>query len=383
LAGVLHHIEQRSNMAFLEKIEISGFRSIREAVLELRPVNVLIGANGAGKSNLVSFFQMLNTSLRGENGLQDFVIRQGGASRLMHFGAKRTEFIAGRSRFRTPGGIVGHQFDLIHIGEDSLAYINEQINFQSNDATQPESMTKRGHRQSFLSKPLKNQTNLDKAQQAVQSFLDDCRVYHFNDTTPESPLRKRSGLDESTYLRADGGNLPAYLFYLRENFTDSYRRIVQTLQQLLPWFEGFYLEPEKDSLVLRCHAAGHSEYPLTVGQISDGSLRLMALVTLLRQPAERRPQLIILDEPELGLHPAAEATIARLIQSVAIESGQVLAATQSASFLNNFKADEVVVVANEGGESKFIRHTEEELAVWLRRYTLAEIWRKNLIGGRP
>ena len=370
-------------MAFLEKLEISGFRSIHEAALEIRPVNVLIGANGAGKSNLVSFFRMLNASVTGENGLQNFIIRQGGASRILHYGAKRTDHIATRLQFRKTEGIVGYAADLIHFGEDGLVYINEQISLQGEDAVPPETIKKRGHLQSFLSDTLQKSSALNKALWEVRGFLNDCRVYHFNDTTPESPLRRRSPLDETTYLRADGGNLPVYLFNLRENFSDSYRRIVQTLQQLLPWFEGFYLEAEQDSLVLRCHAAGHSEYPLTVGQISDGSLRLMALVTLLRQPAERRPQLIILDEPELGLHPAAEATIARLIQSVAAENGQVLVATQSATFLNHFNAGDVVVVANEGGESQFIRHTEEELAVWLKRYSLAEIWEKNLIGGRP
>jgi predicted ATPase len=367
-------------MAFLEKIQISGFRSLRQAELEIRPVNVMIGANGAGKSNLVSFFQMLKASVWGETGLQDFIIQQGGASRLLHYGPKRTKNISALLQFRATEGIIGYEFDLTHAGEDGLIYTSELVSFQTDGALQPEKISWGGHRQSFLSKSYPPEA---KAQRILQRFLNGCRIYHFNDTTPESPLRRRSALDETTYLRADGGNLPAYLFYLRENFTDAYRRIVQTLQQLLPWFEGFYLEPEKDSLVLRCQAAGHTDYPLTVGQISDGSLRLMALVTLLRQPAERRPPLIILDEPELGLHPAAEAAIARLIQSVAAEKGQVLVATQSATFLNNFEPEDIVVVENEGGESKFARHTKEELAGWLKRYSLGEVWQKNLIGGRP
>jgi len=375
-------------MAFLEKLEISGFRSVRKAELEIRPVNVMIGANGAGKSNLVSFFEMLNASVWGETGLQNYIIRLGGASRLLHYGPKRTRDIFSHLHFRANDGLIEYAINLTDGGEDSLIFMFEIVNVLKDGTIQPDSIRSTGHRQSFLSKfRLRNsvirQQPIEAAQLDVQHFLKNCRIYHFNDTTPESPLRRRSGMDETTYLRADGGNLPAYLFYLQENFADSYRRIVQTLQQLLPWFEGFYLEPEKDSLVLRCHAAGHTEYPLTVGQISDGSLRLMALVTLLRQPAERRPQLIILDEPELGLHPAAEATIARLIQGVAAENGQVLVATQSATFLSNFEPEDVVVVENEGGESKFTRHTSAELADWLKRYSLGEVWQKNLIGGRP
>lgn len=373
-------------MAFLEKLKISGFRSIREVELEVRSVNVMVGANGAGKSNLVSFFQMLNSSLWGETGLQDFVIKQGGASRVLHYGAKRTRDITANLQFRATNGLTGYRFNLTHADEDSLIYTAERVSFQMDGNPQAQDIPigaqgiGAGHRQSLLSKP---QPQSNKTQKVVQRFLNNCRVYHFHDTTPEGPLRRRWVLDDTTYLRANGENLPVYLFYLRETFSDSYRRITQTLQQLLPWFEDFFLEPEEGSLVLRCRVVGQPDYPLTVRQLSDGSLRMMALVTLLRQPTERRPQLIILDEPELGLHPAAEATVARLIRSVAGENGQVLVATQSATFLSNFEPDDVVVVENEGGESRFNRHPREELADWLKRYSLGEVWLKNLIGGRP
>jgi len=247
-------------MAFLEKLEISGFRSIRQAELEIRPINVLIGANGAGKSNLISFFQMLNASVWGENGLQDFVIRQGGASRLLHYGAKRTRDISASLRFHATEGFITYEFNLTHPGEDTLTYTNESITsppgianpvrqsaeslkykdesliVQKRANSALEKIGWSGHRQSFLCKTYPTEA---KAQRVLQRFLNDCRVYHFNDTTPESPLRRRSAVDETTYLRANGGNLPAFLFYLQENYSDAYRRIVQTLQQLLPWFEGF------------------------------------------------------------------------------------------------------------------------------------------------
>lgn len=368
-------------MALLQSLRLLGFRSVAEADIELRPVNVLVGANGAGKSNLVAFFRMLNFALGTESGLQQYVARQGGASRLVHFGPKQTSQISAELKFRAPNGFSSYDFTLVYAEDDSFFYTGEGVTFHKDGFAQPARwMLGAGHRGSHL---VGYFDEAQKPHRVVQRFVRGCRAFHFHDTSMESPMRRRWDREDTAYLRADAGNLPAFLFFLRETSADSYLRIRGTLQLLLPWFDDFVLEPEGASILLRCRMVEHPEYPVTVSQLSDGSLRLMALITLLRQPVERRPQMIILDEPELGLHPSAEAAVADLIRSAAQEETQFLVATQSATFLSHFEPEEVLVVENEEGLSSFHRHTREELTGWLERYSLGQIWMKNLIGGRP
>ncbi|MCP4751095.1 MAG: AAA family ATPase, partial [Proteobacteria bacterium] len=160
-----------------------------------------------------------------------------------------------------------------------------------------------------------------------------------------------------------------------------YRRIILQLRRMISGFRDFVLEPESDHILLRWR--GHDpEYIFGPHQLSDGSLRLMALTTLFLQPVDDLPDMIIVDEPELGLHPEAETLLAGLIRSVSSRC-QVLLATQSASFVDHFEPENVIVCEMEKGASIFSRPTRPELSEWLEDYTLGEIWRKNVIGGLP
>jgi predicted ATPase len=226
---------------------------------------------------------------------------------------------------------------------------------------------------------------LNRAEMATARFirnqLSRKRVFQFHDTSLESRLRKATRLDDNRYLRSDGGNLSAVLFRLQENKSDYYRRIILQLRRMIPGFRDFVLEPEGNHILLRWR--GHDlEYIFGPHQLSDGSLRLMALTTLFLQPPEDLPDMIIVDEPELGLHPEAEAMLAGFARSVASQC-QVLLATQSASFVDHFEPEDVIVCEMEDGASKFNRWTRTELETWLEDYTLGEVWRKNVIGGQP
>jgi predicted ATPase len=196
-------------------------------------------------------------------------------------------------------------------------------------------------------------------------------------------MRKYSPLDQTAYLFADAGNLSAVLFDLRSTFPDDYQSIIRNLRAVLPWFDDFELEPDgARGVMLRWRMVGRGDYLFSPSQLSDGSLRIMALVTLLLMPPAKLPEVIILDEPELGLHPAAEQVIAGLIQYVSLNC-QVIVSTQSSTFIDHFSADDIIVVENENGESSFVRQSSEGLSRWLERYTLSQIWSKNIIGGRP
>jgi predicted ATPase len=372
-------------MNILSKLTLEGFRSIKSASFALEPLTVLIGANGAGKSNLIDFLRMLNYAL--SRGFQDpYLVERGPASAILHFGPKVTPLIRAELEFRTEVGLNTYRFSLADSVGDKLTFTREEVQFHKTGFARPTPPIPVIPRPSDESGLAEVWADNDPTVRFVKSLLARCRVYQFHDTGLTSHLRDESPLDRSRYLYADGGNLAAFLLSLREESIDSYASIVRTLRLILPWFDEFILEPEGPEkyprVLLRWRMVGHSDYEFGPAQLSDGSLRLMALITLLLQPPDRLPALIVIDEPELGLHPAAEQVLAGLLKS-ASHHVQVLVATQSATFLDHFAPEHVVVVENENGASTFTRQNPEQLRSWLGRYTLGEIWSKNLIGGRP
>ena len=171
------------------------------------------------------------------------------------------------------------------------------------------------------------------------------------------------------------------LLRLRETDGKCYRRIIDTIRLILPFFSDFDLEPRQGSLLLNWRER-NTDLLFTASQASDGMLRVMALVTLLLQPADDLPDVLILDEPELGLHPYAVNVIGGLIRA-ASTNAQVIIATQSTSLVDCFDPESVVVVERSGRASTFTRPDSEALSEWLKRYSLSELWEKNVIGGRP
>jgi predicted ATPase len=369
----------------LSQLQIEGFRSIKSADIELRPLNILIGANGAGKSNLIDFFRMLNYAL--SRGFQNpYLVERGPASAILHFGPKMTPVVRAALSFRTATGTNRYRFSLADSAGDRLTFTREEVQHQPDDDPLPRPevpVIPRPSDESGLSEAWA-ESNLTV--RVTKALVSRCRVYQFHDTSLSAHVRDFCPVDRSQYLMADGGNLPSVLLALKEESAESYAVIVRTLRVVLPWFDDFILEPQgpaqKQRVLLRWRMIGRSDYEFGPGQLSDGSLRFMALVTLLLQPVERLPNLIVIDEPELGLHPVAEQVVAGLMKSAAMDT-QVIVATQSPTFLNHFQPEDVIVVEHNHGESTFARQCPDELASWLRRYTLGEIWNKNLMGGRP
>jgi predicted ATPase len=370
-------------MTRLSEIRIEGFRSIKSATLELKALNVLIGANGAGKSNLIGFLQLLNFAL--SRGLQTYVQTRGPASALLHFGPKITPVLRATVEFKTDSGKNEYRCTLSHAQGDTLIFSHEEVEYHGAGYTQPKvvPLGTGGHRESGLTEPWAEN---DPTAKIMKMLLGKCRVYQFHDTSLESHLRSTPRADDNTYLRADGGNLAAFLLRLREQHPHEFREIERTINTVLPWFEDFVLEPQgiahRQTVALRWRMAGQPDYELSAGQLSDGSLRILCLLTLLLQPSHLRPQFIVLDEPELGLHPAAESLVAGLIKA-ASHNSQVLVATQSATFLDHFVPEDVVVAENQDGRSTFQRQSSDTLQTWLDRYSLGQVWQKDVIGGRP
>jgi len=365
----------------LRRVILKGFKSIKEMDLELRSLNVLIGANGAGKSNLVSFFKMLNEMMAGR--LQQFIGTTGRAQSLLHFGPKVTPQMEARLEFEVDNGTDTYSIRLFYAAGDTLIFADETLSFLQTGYIKPKLVPLgSGHEETKISQ------EADKGEPTARVFrhlLNHCRVYHFHDTSPTARVRQYCYIADNRWLMPDAGNLAAFLLRLREeNGGAVYQRIVSTMRLIAPFFEDFDLVPagpNKKDIILNWRDKG-SDQVFGPHQLSDGTLRAACLVTLLMQAENELPDLIIVDEPELGLHPYALNVIAALFKKASHHT-QVLVSTQSSTFLDSFDPEDIVVVNREGQESQLARPDPSKLEAWLAEYSLGEVWEKNVIGGGP
>ena len=352
-------------MPVIDKITIQGFKSFRSLEgLELRPINVLIGANGSGKSNLLEALEFLQAVRQGQPAIDAYVGRAGGANRLLHGGAKTT----GRMFFEVRDNEgYGVKAALEPTAADGLRISSDwsYAEGQAEDYENPAGLKALG----------------DKW--AKRSELDYWRTYHFHDTGRHSPLRQTGDLHDNRFLRADGANLAAYLYRLRERHSLRYGMITGIIRMTAPFFDDFILEPSKlnpDKIRLEWRQQGSEAY-FDAAALSDGLLRFIALVTLLYQPPELVPPVILLDEPELGLHPHAITLLAALVRSItATKEKQVILATNSPLLLDQFHEDYVLVADRFQGGTELTRMDPPK---WMDDCPLSEIWGRNYVGGRP
>jgi predicted ATPase len=370
----------------LTSLRLAGWKSIREATIELRPLNVLIGANGAGKSNLVSFFKLMNEMM--ERRLQVHVGTAGGAEALLHYGSKRTTAIEALLRFTTVLGPDNYRFSLVPAAGNSLIFAEEERRGPAAASLRRVATTASAHGESqmkeLLIDPENPSSDFNRSGELIRSYLTRGKVYHFHDTSLLGPMRRDCLIDANRSLYPDAANLPAMLYLYQERYPTAYRRIVAAVKAIAPFFEDFVLEPLRlnpRNIALHWRAKG-AEYEFGPHQLSDGTLRAIALCTLLLQPEEDLPELIVLDEPELGLHPSALSVLADLVKS-ASRHGQLLIATQSAPLLDHFEVDDIITVNLRDGSSTFERLDPEGLKEWLQEYMLSELWERNVIGGGP
>jgi predicted ATPase len=356
----------------VKRISIRGYKSIRELEdFELRPLNVLIGANGAGKSNLLSFFDLV--SHIADERLELFVGQKGGAATLLHFGPKVTESL---SFHLILDDDCEYHARLTPTISNRLTFSEEKLAFRLDDGRPKDYFSNIGSAETaVLSK-----TMYGYATALIK--LKNWRIYHFDDTTDLAPVKQNADIHDNHFLKSDAKNLAAVLYLLLDRHSFYYERIVNTIRLAAPFFDGFVLLPMSENpqrIRLQWRDKG-SRDPFDISLLSDGTLRFICLATLLLQPVP--PPLIIIDEPELGLHPSAITLLAEMLQSAATRT-QVIVSTQSVSLINHFQLDDIVVVDREDNQSVFRRHSADELAGWLEDYSLGEIWEKNLIGGRP
>jgi predicted ATPase len=344
-------------MSKLDRIQVKGFKSIREMDLELRDINILIGANGAGKSNFLEVFTLLNdvvpALITSDNPTSRYVTEAGGAHHLLHYGRKHSESIS------------------------IVLWLDEK---QFNVGLRP---NRYGGLSGEVS--LTEPDGLQDSRRELRTFFPDAHwnVFHFQDTSDSGPIKQTPNIYDNLYLRSDAHNL-ASMLYLFQNTNEHYfNRIVSTIRLAIPFLDHFVLEPRpenKETIRLQWMHKD-SDMLFDISDLSDGTIRFICLVTLLLQPDP--PSLIIIDEPELGLHPYAETLFASMVRSVAATGKQFIISTQSVRLVDEFLPENIVVVEREKDQSTFKRQSTKDLEIWLDDYTLGELWEKNVLGGRP
>lgn len=362
-------------MSALDRITLRGFKSIREMDLDLRPLNILIGANGSGKSNFVSLFTLVNKIESGH--LQIYVGRSGGADPLLYFGRKTTDEMECRLHFARNG----YWFRLAPTAADTVVFAEEGCHFHGRGHDEPytEGLGS-GHTETRLHERARAQPG--KIASHVIRHLESWRVYHFHDTSESAKAKQLCDIRDNAALRPDAGNLASFLYFLREAHPDHYRNIVETVRMVAPFFDDFVLRPSplnQNRIRLEWQEQGEDAYfgPET---LSDGTLRFICVATLLLQP--RLPSVVLLDEPELGMHPVAITLLASLLKSAATRS-QVIACTQSVTLVNQFEPAHILVVERQERQSTFRHLAEGDMRHWLEDYGLGDLWEKNVLGGRP
>jgi predicted ATPase len=372
-------------MPQLQRIKIEGYRSIESLDLDLRDINVLIGPNAAGKSNFISFFRLLR-QLANES-LQVYAQRAGGPDTIFYYGQKVT------SRLNCTLNLDEHEylFKLIPTEDGRLVFGQERVSPQEESGTETSRLIGEGHAESNLA--LSERNVWTSAPGSIRDGINGLGVYHFQDTGPSAPPKQAVNIQDDRRLHSDAGNLAAVLYRLKEQRPDAYRLIRRTVQRVFPQFGDFVLRPDthnEDTIRLQWREKGE-EYVFGAHQLSDGTLRFICLATLFLQPDP--PATIIVDEPELGLHPYALGVLAGMVRSAAADA-QVILSTQSVTLLNQFAPEDVIVVEREEdpdapveaprSHSTFRRVSDqEELDAWLEDYTLGDLWEMNVLGGRP
>ena len=371
--------------ARIESVRIRGFRSLKDVELEdLQDSLVLIGANGSGKSNFIRFFDMLSWMLTSRK-LGEFIGQQGGADDQLYRGNRVTPRMEGEIRLRTEKGTNDYSFALAYGAPDRFIFSEERFRFsRANWYGEAKWIhLDSGHQEAKIVETAQSPMPGRQATTAsvIVRLLRNCTAYQFHDTSSNSNIKKTWDVKDNYRLRSDGGNLAAILHYLEHQDLRRFDRICQHIGRILPVFDRFIVDEHYGRVQLRWKARG-TDRSFGAHLTSDGSLRFFALVTLLNLPPAMMPDVVLLDEPELGLHPAAITLIGDMIRAVS-EQRQVIVATQSPLLVDCFELQEIVVLELCDDATVFHRLDPDRFRHWIDDFTAGELWQQNLFGGRP
>ena len=361
----------------LKTISIEGYKSFgQKQEVNLGQINILIGANGVGKSNFLSIFALMANIMNAN--LQDYVLRQGGADTFFYKGLQVSDKINLKFEFDNK---FGYQFTLEPAKPRDVVMTHEDLLKQGKPTPALRSFNSvKAHPESVVA----NRKIPYAGIMGIGEYLKQSLVYHFADTSDFAKIRGRVYKNDNLALSGDGRNLAAYLYKIKTNYPIYYDRIIQRIGMVMPQFGEFILSSTSvsDQDVNLDWAEKVSRRVFRADQISDGALRYIGLTTLLLQPPEYLPPLLIIDEPELGLHPEAIIDLLGMVK-IASQHSQIIIATQSPYLLDCAELGQITVVERDSQGTITKRLKETDFSEWLSEYSVSEIWEKNLLGGCP
>jgi len=376
--------------ARLTRLRIKGLRTIYDSHdIEPGPITVLIGPNGAGKSNFVSFFRMISWMLAPPGKLGEYVQLHGPASKMLSGGQDVTRDLSSEIEITTDTGKDEYAFRLSYASGDRLIFTEERWRFSRTEREIEPDWTDLGvgHQESAL---LQAAEQGNRNAKVIRDLLQRIVLYQFHNTSLTARIRGQWDSRDNRYIKEDGANLAPVLLRLRDEQPEYYHRIVSTIRRVLPFFADFEFEVNTRPQILSWHEH-YSDRVFDASQAADGMLRVMALCTLLLLPEDNLPNVLVLDEPELGLHPFAIEIVGGLIRSLSTRV-QIILATQSAALVDCFAPEDILVVERSlpengvhrrGRQTVFRRLDTERLSEWLEAYSVSELWEKNVLEGNP
>ena len=358
----------------LEEISLNGYKSIRDlnAFSLNRGLNVLIGANGSGKTNFIRFFELLGHMMEPNKGLQNYISARGRADAFLFRGMKITPEFSAHLKF----GLNEYKFTLRAADDRSLFFAHESAPFAGPLFGRALNDQSSGHTESALAR----KTLRSATEQWVVDSIRDWRVYHFHDTSSSAPVMGVCNVVDHDVLHSNGANLAAFLMRMAQSHPEYFARIVETIREVAPFFGAFVLKeiaPGQTQLLWKDRYSDLLYYP---HQLSDGTVRYICLATLLLQP--NPASTLIVDEPELGLHPLGIKLLASLLHE-ASQHAQLIISTQSSLLMDELSPEQIIVANHRDGETVLEKLDSTLLTEWLQEYTLGQLWEKNELGGLP
>lgn len=364
-------------MLILKSFKVVNFKNFKEINLEqLNNLTTLIGSNGVGKSNFLSIIDFISSAFH--DGIEVYFSNKGIKFQdcIHQWNLENKISIVLRFEDKSTREDYSYQFTLEYDIKSGFNIIDEQFS-NNNDGTHREY-----ENQGLTSLNLKNSFDLSEPEQRVKNFLSQVVGYSFYNTSLFNSSLQFVNKSNNVYLLPNGENMSSLLYLLKSKYPVSYKRITDVLKLVIKPFEDFYFIEEGHNTVLKFKMQGLN-YPVSIKSLSDGTIRFIILSLLLNLPINLRPNLVLLEEPEVALHPVAVNILGDLIESYSADS-QIMIATQSPYLLDRLSISSIYILSINNKNETEVQHIDKEkLKDWLKKYSLSEIWLMSIFGGGP
>ena len=384
------------NQIHFEHIRVHGFRRLLSVDLPLKPFNVVIGANGCGKTSLLDVFSLLASSASGTLG-QSIQTMGGIAANLTNLNSAEVESLSFELSQQVQGAKpIEYQLALKPQGVD-FVFESEQL---MQDRGYPDpflNLTSKYGNVKYYDPKQKNLVSPDweydgkhSALSQVPKMFDEPEAfrkdlassthYHVLDVSPKAPVRLPQPMRNALLPGKDGEDLVSCLYTIRETDPECFELIEATLRAGFSNFERLNFPPVAAGTLAMTWKDSTSTQPFYMHQLSEGTLRFLWLVTLLHSPGLTAVTMI--DEPEVSLHPELLSVLADLFREASNRT-QLIVATHADRLVRFLEPDELIAATvNEGGATEFQWGDDLDLESWLQEYSLDQLWQMGRLGGR-